>query len=56
MMKMVNYINNIYVQFQNSKFKIQSLEFIERQIVIIKIANIALQNSYIHNMMELYRK
>ena len=39
---------------QNSKFKIQSLEFIELQIGIIKIPNIALQNSYIHNMMELY--
>ena len=36
--------------------KIQSLEFIELQIAIIKIANIALQNSYIHNMMELYKK
>ena len=56
MMKMVDYIDNVYVQFQNSKFKIQSLEFIELQIVIIKIANIALQNSYSHNLMELYRK
>ena len=58
MMKMVNYIDKFMCNFkiQSSKFKIQSLEFMELQIVIIKIANIALQNSYIHNMMELYIK
>ena len=49
MMKVVNYIDNVDVQFQ-------ILEFIKLQIVIIKIANIALQNSYIHNMMEIYKK
>ena len=50
MMKMVTYIDNVYVQFQNSKFKVYELQ------TVIKIANIALQNSYIHNMMEFYKK
>ena len=38
---------------QGLKFKIQ---FIKLEILIIKITNIALQNSYIHDMMENYRK